>query len=176
MEIVRQTGAYSAAGKQNLAALAGTHELKLSLTDVRNQDGSIRGSGNLTFDIDAAAMNTGRDAPRACGAGPVRNCWIVVGPPIDDGTHQPDPLLYVTCYLDLTTNAGDQISLGPVRHVYRVDNSWMNVKAGSKGNAGNPGPAGFASDPQAISCLTVLRIFWIGAGSTPPPTARTNQL
>ena len=151
MEIVKQTGTYAANGKQNLSALVGAHDLKLNLTDVRNQDGSVRGSGSLTFDINEAASNTGRDAPRRCGAGPVRDCWIVVGPPIDNVTHQPDPLLYVTCYLDLTTDPTDQASLGPVRHVCRVDNAWMNVKAGSKGNSGNPGPAGFANDPQAIS-------------------------
>jgi len=151
MEVVRQTGTYSAAGKQSLAALANAHDLKLHLTDVRNQDDTVRGSGSLTFDINTAALNTGRDAPRRCAAGPVRDCWIVVGPPIDDVTHQADPLLYVTCYLDLTTGASDQTSLGAVRHVCRVDNSWMNVAAGSSGNAGNPGPAGFANDPQAIS-------------------------
>lgn len=151
MEIVRQSGTYSATAKQSLAALAKAHDLKLHLTDVRNQDGTLRGSGSLTFDINSAASNTGRDAPRACAAGPVRDCWIVVGPPIDDATHQPDPLLYVSCYLDLTTSASDQTSLGPVRHVCRVDNSWQNVAAGTTGNAGNPGPAGFANDPQALS-------------------------
>jgi hypothetical protein len=151
MEIIKQAGSYSAAGKQTLAALAQGHRLKLHLSDVRNQDGTIRGSGNLTFDVNAAAVNTGRDAPRQCGAGPVRDCWIVAGPPVDDATHQADPLLYVTCFLDLTTNPADQVSLGPVRHVCRVDNSWMNVKAGSIGNPGNPGPAGFANDPQAVS-------------------------
>lgn len=70
MEIVRQAGAYSATGKQNLAALAGAHDPKLRLPDVRSQDRSIRGSGNLTFDIIGAAANTGGDAPRACGIGP----------------------------------------------------------------------------------------------------------
>src|SRR5712692_1990817 len=150
MEIVRQTGSYSATAKQSLAALAKAHDLKLHLTDVRNQDGSTRGSGRLTFDIDTAASNTGRDAPRPCASGPVRDCWIVVGPPIDDTTHKPDPLLYVMCYLDLTT-ATDGVSLGPVRHICRVDNPWENVASGSPGNPGNPGPAGFANDPQAIS-------------------------
>jgi hypothetical protein len=134
-----------------VAALAKAHDLKLHLTDVRNQDGTWRGSRSLTFDVNSAALNSGRDAPRPCGAGPVRDCWIVVGPPIDDTTHQPDPLLYVACYLDLTTSAGDQTSLGPVRHVCKVHNSWQNVAADSTGNAGNPGPAGFANDPQAIS-------------------------
>jgi hypothetical protein len=38
-----------------------------------------------------------------------------------------------------------------VRHVCRVDNAWENVSAGSVGNAGAPGPAGFANDPQAVS-------------------------
>jgi hypothetical protein len=151
MEIVRQPGTYAASAKQSLAALAKAHDLKLHLTDVRNQDGTLRGSGSLTFDVNSAALNSGRDAPWFCGAGPVRDCWIVVGPPIDDTTHQPDPLLYVACYLDLTTSAGDQTSLGPVRHVCKVHNSWQNVAADSTGNAGNPGPAGFANDPQAIS-------------------------
>lgn len=73
-----------------------------------------------------------------------------MGPPIDDPTHQPDPLLYVTCYLDLTTNPADQTSLGPVRHVCRVDNSWMNVKADPSATRANSGPAGFADDPQAV--------------------------
>jgi hypothetical protein len=177
MEIVKQTGTYSTTGKQTLSALAAAHDLKLHLTDVRNQDGSARGSGSLTFDINAAASNTRRDAPRKCASGPVRDCWIVVGPPIDDTTHKPDPLLYVTCYLDLTTSPSDQTSLGPVRHVCRVDNSWMNVAAGSTGNTGNPGPAGFANDPQAVSYRPQLLdgsanlLDWSWLDQSLPPSA-----
>lgn len=60
-------------------------------------------------------------------------------------------MLYVNCVFDLFTDAADGISLKDIRHVCTTHNSWENVAAGSTGNAGNPGPAGFANDPQAIS-------------------------
>jgi hypothetical protein len=150
------------------------HDLKLVLTDVRNQDESMRGpsgrAGALTFDVCANIANTGRDAPRHVAQGPVRDTYIVSGAPAySDGTK--DPLLYVQAYVDLTT-LSDGITFGPVRHIFRVDNSWMNVKAGSAGNAGAPGPTGFGDgtigpagggtagsghgDPQAISYRPAL--------------------
>jgi hypothetical protein len=137
--------------KQSLSALAAAHDFKITFTDVRNQDDSVRRSGSMTFSVNAAARNTGRDAPRKCATGPVRDCWIVRGAPIDTGSGLPDPMLYVTCYLDLTTSPSDGVSLGPVRHICRVDSPWQNVATGSSGNAGSPGPAGLANDPQAIS-------------------------
>lgn len=138
------------AAARTLAELAAAHDLKLDLTDVRNQDETNRGnSHHLVFDINTAAGNTGRDAPRKCATGPVRDCWIISGPPIDPGNSAADPLLYVQCYVDVTSNSGG--TLGPVRHICRVSNSWMNVKVGLAGNTGAPGPVGFANDPQAIS-------------------------
>jgi hypothetical protein len=62
-----------------------------------------------------------------------------------------DPLLYAQCNVDIFTKASDGVSPGDVRWVCHVHNSWENVAAGSTGNAGNPGPAGFANDPQSIS-------------------------
>lgn len=134
---------------QTLSSLCATHDLKLHLTDVRNQDGTLRDSGDAAFDTCAASGNTGRDAPRHLAIGAVRDLYLVSGPLVYTSGDQ-DPLLYIQCYLDVTTRS-DGVSLGPVRHVCRVDNSWMNVAAGSSGNAGAPGPAGFPNDPQAIS-------------------------
>ena len=53
--------------------------------------------------------------------------------------------------VDIFTQASDGVSAGDVRWVMHDHNSWENVSAGSTGNAGNPGPAGFPNDPQAIS-------------------------
>lgn len=152
MEIVKQTGTYAVPpAKQTLAALCAAHSLKLDMTDVRNQDGTVRDSGHMTFDVCSNINNAGRDAPRHVAQGPVRDTYIVRGAPVYATSGNKDPLIFVEAYLDLTTLAGDQTSLGPVRHVMRVSSPWMNVKAGSAGNSGAPGPTGFANDPQAIS-------------------------
>jgi hypothetical protein len=155
VEFLSQTGAYNAAGNQTLAALcsggAGAHDLKLRLTDVRNQDDSVRDTGAGTFSICANANNSGRDAPRHLWAGPVLDLYEVRGPLVYDTTADKDPLLYFVCDVYLTTKASDQKSLGDVKWVCAVHNSWMNVTAGSAGNTGSPGPVGFPNDPQAIS-------------------------
>jgi hypothetical protein len=44
-----------------------------------------------------------------------------------------------------------------VRHIFGVANSWMNVAAGSAGNTGAPGPAGFTNDPQMVIYTPVVR-------------------
>lgn len=270
------------AAHQSLAALASTHDLKLHFTNLVNQDLTMRGSGSLTFDINAAAANTGRDAPTKYATGPVYDGWRVVGPPtwdtassgrligamlspaqmmlsnwigitngslhiVIDGTGHDvtginlsgvtsmsgvatainsrltvagasatmsfdpndqvqrfqlfsnstgtsstvafltaaasgtdisaqllmtsgatsynsqvnsytqsglaagskDPLLYVICYVDVTTQP-DGVTMGKVRPTCGIHNSWMNVTAGSTGNTGAPGPAGYANDPQLI--------------------------
>jgi hypothetical protein len=151
VEFLSVTGAYAATGKQTLAGLCAAHDLKVRFEDVRNQDDSARGSGAMTFDTCANVSNIGRDAPRHLWAGPVLDLWEVRGVPVYDASGQKDPLIYVVCDLYLTTSAANQTSLGPVRHVCEIYNSWMNVAANSSGNAGNPGPLGFANDPQAIS-------------------------
>jgi hypothetical protein len=144
-----QTPRTAAAMKARLVAAG--HALKLTFTDVRNQDGSLRGvSGHntLTFDVNSALDNTGRDAPRSCGAGAVNDCWILSGPPKND-QGVADPMLYVQFYLDATSNADG--TLGKLVHSALVHNDWMNVAAGTAGNSAAPGPVGLANDPQAIS-------------------------
>jgi Protein of unknown function (DUF3383)/Flagellin hook IN motif len=271
----------SQAAHQSLSALAATHDLKVHFTNVANQDLTIRGSGSLTFDINAAALNAGRDAPTKYANGPVYDGWRIVGPPVWDaasngrligaqlsptqqalsnwtsitnGSFQitldggkpknitglnfsgaasladvatainsalkaagvgatmawnpvdevrhfelvsnstgpsssfaflssagsgtdistrllmtasstsynssvnaytapgvaagsADPLLYVTCFVDVTTKS-DGTTMGKIRSVCRVDNSWLNVAAGSAG--AGPGPAGYPNDPQTL--------------------------
>jgi hypothetical protein len=151
MEVVKQSGVYSATGKQTLASLCVAHTLKLDLTDVRNQDGTVRDSGHMTFDVCANASNTGRDAPRHVSAGPVRDTYIVRGAPTYATSGNRDPMIYVEATLDLTTSPSDQTSLGPVRHMMRVSSPWIKVAAGSVGEPGAPGPVGFTNDPQALS-------------------------
>jgi hypothetical protein len=124
--------------------------LKIHLTDVRNQADTVRDSGDATFDICSNIANVGRDAPRHVRAGNVYDEYIVSGMFIYTSGHQ-DPLLYAQCNVDIFTKASDAVSAGDTRWVCHVHNSWENVAAGSTGNAGNPGPAGFANDPQAIS-------------------------
>lgn len=77
--------------------------------------------------------------------------YEVRGPLVYDTTGNKDPLLYFVCDVYLTTKASDQKSLGDLKWTCIAHNSWMNVAAGSTGNVGAPGPAGFPHDPQAIS-------------------------
>src|SRR5215469_3239677 len=158
VEFLSQTGGYNAAGKQTLAALcsggAGVHDLKVRLTDVRNQDDTVRDTGAGTFDICANISNTGRDAPRHLWAGPVLDLYEVRGLLTYDTTGHQDPALYFICDVYLPTKASDGVSLGDVKHVCQVHNDWMFVKAGSAGNG--PGPGGFPNDPQAISCRPAI--------------------
>jgi Protein of unknown function (DUF3383) len=69
---------------QSLAALTTAHDLELHFTNVVNQDLTMRGSGSLTFDINAAVASTGRDAPTKYATGPVYDGWRIVGPPTWD--------------------------------------------------------------------------------------------
>ena len=139
---------------QTLASLCAAHDIKIHFTDVRNQNGTLRDSGDMTFDTCANISNVGRDAPRHVAQGAARDTYIVSGIPVYTSGHG-DPLIYVQCYLDVTTLA-DGVTQGPLRHVCRVDNSWMNVAAGSTGNSRAPGPDGFANDPQAVSYRPVI--------------------
>ncbi len=153
VEFVVVAGTYSETSHQSLSALCSgpaAHHLKIHYTDLRNQDNSVRDSGDATFDVCNNINNTGRDAPRHVRAGNVYDEYIVSGVPVYTSGHQ-DPLLYDQAIIDIFTKASDGVSAGDVRWVIHNHNSWENVAAGSTGNAGNPGPAGFANDPQMVS-------------------------
>ena len=153
VEFVSAAGTYSQTSHQALSVLCSgpaAHDLKIHLTDVRNQNDSVRDSGDATFRVCDNIANIGRDAPRHLSAGNVMDEYVVSGMFVYTSGHK-DPLLYAQCNIDLFTKASDGTSPGDVRWVCHVHNSWMNVAAGSTGNAGNPGPAGFTNDPQAIS-------------------------
>jgi hypothetical protein len=64
-----------------------------------------------------------------------------------------DPLLYVICYVDATTQA-DGVTPGKVRNVCGVHNGWLSVAAGTSGRGS--GPAGYAHDPQTINYRAAL--------------------
>ncbi len=154
IEFVTTAGTYSETSHQALSALCsgpGAHDLKIHLSDVRNQDETARDSGDTTFRVCDNISNTGRDAPRHFRAGNVYDEYEVSGLFTYATSGHQDPLLYVQCIVDLFTNASDGTSLEDARWVCHVHNSWENVAAGSTGNPGNPGPAGFPNDPQAIS-------------------------
>jgi hypothetical protein len=69
---------------QTLATLAAAHDLKLKFTNITNQDLTMRGSGSMTFDLNTAASNTGRDAPAKYATGPVYDGWRIAGAPTYD--------------------------------------------------------------------------------------------
>jgi hypothetical protein len=153
VEFVPTAGTYSQSSHQALSTLCSgpaAHDLKIHLTDVRNQADTVRDSGDATFRLCNNIANAGRDAPRHVRAGSVYDEYIVSGVPVYTSGH-PDPLLYVQAIVDIFTKASDGVSAGDVRWVMHVHNSWQNVATGSTGNAGNPGPAGFANDPQMVS-------------------------
>jgi hypothetical protein len=153
VEFLTTTGTYSESSRQPLSVLcsgAAAHDLKIHLTDVRNQNDTLRDSGDATFDICSNIANTGRDAPRHVRSGNVYDEYIVSGMPLYTSGHY-DPLLYAQCIVDIFTKASDGTSAGDARWVCHMHNSWENVTPGSSGNSGNPGPVGFANDPQAIS-------------------------
>ena len=153
VEFVTAAGTYSQTSHQALSALCSgpaAHDLKIHLTDVRNQNDSVRDSGDATFRVCDNINNVGRDAPRHLSAGNVMDEYVVSGM-FKYTSGKFDPLLYAQCNIDLFTKASDGTSAGDVRWVCHVHNSWMNVQADSTGNSGNPGPAGFTNDPQAIS-------------------------
>jgi hypothetical protein len=154
VEFVPTAGTYSQSSHQALSALCSgpaAHNLKIHLTDVRNQNDTVRDSGDATFRLCDNILNVGRDAPRHLRAGNVYDEYVVSGMFVYATSGHQDPLLYAQCNVDIFTKASDGVSAGDVRWVCHVHNSWENVAAGSTGNAGNPGPAGFANDPQAIS-------------------------
>jgi hypothetical protein len=153
VEFVATAGSYSQSSHQALSALCSgpaAHDLKIHLTDVRNQNDTVRDSGDATFRLCDNIANVGRDAPRHLRAGHVYDEYQINGLFVYTSGHK-DPLLYAQCIVDIFTQASDGVSPGDVRWVCEPSNSWMNVAAGSTGNAGNPGPAGFANDPQSIS-------------------------
>jgi hypothetical protein len=153
IEFVATPGTYSQSSHQALSELCAgpaAHDLKIHLTDVRNQDDTTRDSGDATFRVCDNIANTGRDAPRHLRSGNVYDEYEVSGLFKYTSGHQ-DPLLYSQCIVDIFTKASDGVSPGDTRWVCHEHNSWENVAAGSTGNAGNRGPAGFANDPQAIS-------------------------
>jgi hypothetical protein len=151
IEFVSTPGTYSQSSRQTLTALCAAHDFNIHLADVRNQDDTARDSGDATFRVCDNIANTGRDAPRHLRAGSVYDEYRVSGMFKYATSGHNDPLLYAQCDLDLFTDPSDGVSLKDVRHVCTVFNAWENVAAGSTGNAGNPGPAGFTGDPQVIS-------------------------
>ena len=154
IEFFTTPGTYSQSSHQALSALCSgpaAHDLKIHLTDVRNQNDTLRDSGDATFRLCDNVANVGRDAPRHLRAGSVYDEYQVNGMFVYATSGHKDPLLYAQCNVDIFTKASDGVSAGDARWVCHVHNSWENVAAGSTGNAGNPGPAGFANDPQAIS-------------------------
>jgi hypothetical protein len=154
VEFVATAGSYSETSKQALSVLCSgpaAHDLKIHLSDVRNQADTVRDSGDATFRVCDNIANVGRDAPRHIRAGNVYDEYVVSGMFVYATSGNKDPLLYAACNIDIFTQASDGVSPGDVRWVCEIHNAWMNVAGGSTGNAGNIGPAGFANDPQSIS-------------------------
>ncbi len=154
IEMVPVSGVHSESSHQALSALCSgpaAHDFKIHLADVRNQDDTARDGGDATFRVCDNISNTGRDAPRHLRAGNVYDEYQVSGLFTYAASGHQDPMLYAQCVLDLFTDAADGTSLKDIRHVCTVHNSWENVAAGSVGNPGAPGPAGFPNDPQVLS-------------------------
>ena len=103
VEFVVGAGAYSQSPALALSALCSgpnSHELKIHLTDVRNQDDTVRRSGDATFDLCNNIANTGRDAPRILDQGSVVTTFKILGRFLyTDATY--DPLLYAECNVGL---------------------------------------------------------------------------
>ena len=157
IEFVKASGTYSATGKQTLAGLCAAHDLNILFNHVANQDNSTRDSGTMSFRICDNINNVGRDAPQRVATGPVRDSWVIRGAPVYATSGHKDPLIYVRYYIDVYTNPSDQTSVGRVRHIANIANSWMNVAAGTAGNSGAPGPAGFTNDPQVVIYSPVVK-------------------
>ena len=82
VEFVPTSGSYSQSPVLALSALCSgvnTHDLKVHLTDLRNQDDTVRGTGEATFRLCDNIANIGRDAPRTLDQGSVRSTFKVVG-------------------------------------------------------------------------------------------------
>ena len=103
-----------------------SHDLKIHLTDVRNQDDTVRRSGDATFDLCANIANGGRDAPRILDQGSVVTTAKIVGRFLyTDATY--DPLLYAECNVGLWVDPATGNSLKDTSWVCLVHNSWMTV-------------------------------------------------
>jgi hypothetical protein len=148
VEFVPTVGNYAATSHQPLTALCAAHDLKIHLTDVRNQNDTQRDSGEAAFRLCDNIATAGRDAPRHVRAGPVYDEYVISGLFIYT-SGRADPLLYGQCTVDIFTQPDG--SAGDVRYVCEPANAWMNVAANSTGNPGNPGSAGWTNDPQSIS-------------------------
>ncbi len=153
VEFVVGAGAYWQSPVLALSALCSgpnSHDLKIHLTDVRNQDDTVRRSGDATLNLCDNIANTGRDAPRILDQGSVVTTAKILGRFLyTDATY--DPLLYAECNLGLWVDPATGNSLKDTQWVCWVHNGWQTVAAGTTGHAGNPGPAGLTNDPQAIS-------------------------
>ncbi len=154
VEFVATAEAYSKSPVLALSALCSgvnTHDLKIHLSDVRNQDDTVRQSGDATFRLcDHITVTGGRDDPRILDAGPVRTMAKIVGTFVyTNGS--VDPLLYAECNVGLYVDPATGNSLKDTSWVCWIHNSWMTVAASTAGHAGNPGPVGLPNDPQALS-------------------------
>jgi hypothetical protein len=154
VEFVTTAGAYSKSSVLPLSALCSggnSHDLRIHLTDIRNQDDSVRKTGDATFRLcDHITTTGGRDDPRILDQGSVRTTAKIVGKFVYTDASQ-DPLLYAECNVGLYVDPATGNSLKDTSWVCWVHNSWMTVQAGSAGHAGAPGPVGLPNDPQAVS-------------------------
>ena len=77
IKLINASGTYAPSVHGSINDICNGHDIKLVMTDVRNQDDTLRGpsghTGTLTFDTCAAINNSGRDAPRQFVQGAVRN-------------------------------------------------------------------------------------------------------
>ena len=154
VEFVDTAGAYSKSAALALSALCAgpnAHDLKIHLTDIRNQDDTVRQTGEATFRLcDHIVVTGGRDDPRILDQGSVRTTAKIVGKFVYTDASE-DPLLYAECNVGLYVDPTTGNSLKDTSWVCWIHNSWMTVAQGAAGHAGNPGPAGLANDPQTIS-------------------------
>ncbi len=152
VEFVTTAGSYSQAPVLALSALCSgvnTHDLKIHLSDIRNQDDTVRNSGDATFRLcDHITVTGGRDDPRTLDQGSVRSTFKVVGNFTYTDASE-DPLLYAECDVQLYVNPNTGNSLGDTSWVCWIHNSWMTVSAGSAGSG--PGPVGLPNDPQVVA-------------------------
>ena len=90
-----------------LCAGPNSHDLKIHLTDIRNQDDTVRKTGDATFRLcDHIAVTGGRDDPRILDQGSAATTAKIVGKFVYTDASE-DPLLYAECnvglYVDPTT-------------------------------------------------------------------------
>jgi hypothetical protein len=154
VEFVTTAGAYSESSVLPLSALcsgSNSHDLEIHLTDIRNQDDTVRKTGEATFRLcDHITPTGGRDDPRILDQGSVRTTAKIIGKFVYTDASE-DPLLYAECDVGLYVDPTTGNSLKDTSWVCWIHNSWMTVAAGTAGHAGAPGPAGLPNDPQVIS-------------------------